>query len=187
MPTGRGSALSVSEEECRQVLERAWNHGGIGLLNSYIDFGIDEAANERAQAFVRDKIAETVEDPETAEKLLPRHTIGCKRLSLGDDYYATFNRPNVELVPLGEEGIGRIAADGLTADGETYRFDDLMLATGFDAMTGALARIDIRGRDGLALRKAWEAGPRMYLGLMTNGFPNLFTVTVPAARPSCPT
>ena len=181
VPTGRESALSVSEEECRQVLERAWNHGGIGLLNSYIDFGIDAAANERAQAFVRDKIRETVEDPETAEKLLPRHTIGCKRLSLGDDYYATFNRPNVELAPLGEEGIGRIAVDGLTADGETYRFDDLVLATGFDAMTGALARIDIRGRDGLALRKAWEAGPRMYLGLMTNGFPNLFTVTGPGS------
>ena len=181
VPTGRESALSVSEEECRQVLERAWNHGGIGLLNSYIDFGIDEAANERAQAFVRDKIRETVEDPETAEKLLPRHTIGCKRLSLGDAYYATFNRPNVELVPLGEDGIGRIAADGLTTAGKDYRLDDLVLATGFDAMTGALSRIDIRGRNGLALRKAWAAGPRMYLGLMTNGFPNLFTVTGPGS------
>ncbi len=181
VPTGRESALSVSEEECRETLGRAWNQGGIGFLNSYIDFGIDEQANVRAQAFVRDKIREIVDDPETAEKLLPRHTIGCKRLSLGDDYYATYNRPNVELVPLGEEGIGRIAAGGLTAAGEEFRFDDLVLATGFDAMTGALSRIDIRGRSGMALTKAWEAGPRMYLGLMSRGFPNLFAITGPGS------
>ena len=181
VPTGRESALSVSEEECRETLGRAWNQGGIGFLNSYIDFGIDEEANIRAQEFVRDKIREIVDDPETAEKLLPRHTIGCKRLSLGDDYYATYNRPNVELVPLGHEGIGRIAADGLTAAGEEFRFDDLVLATGFDALTGALARIDIRGRNGLPLRKAWEAGPRMYLGLMSSGFPNLFAITGPGS------
>ena len=158
MPTGRESALSVSEEECRETLGRAWNQGGIGFLNSYIDFGIDEEANVRAQAFVRDKIREIVDDPETAEKLLPRHTIGCKRLSLGDNYYAAYNRPNVELVPLGEEGIGRIAADGLTADGKDYRLDDLVLATGFDAMTGALSRIDIRRPERPGARKGLGGG-----------------------------
>ena len=175
------SALSVSEEECHETLERAWSHGGIGFFASYADFGFDEEANIRAQEFVRDKIRETVEDPETAEKLLPRHIIGCKRLCLGNEYYATYNRPNVDVVPLGAEGIDRIVSGGLTAAGEEFRFDDLVLATGFDAMTGALARIDIRGRDGIALKEAWEAGPRMYLGLMSNGFPNLFTITGPGS------
>ena len=175
------SALAVSEAECRETLARAWDDGGIGFLNSYRDFGFDEQANRRAQDFVRQKIRETVKDPETAERLSPRHVIGCKRLSLGDDYYAAFNRANVELVALGEDGIGRIAPGGLTAGGEEYRFDDLVLATGFDAMTGALARIDIRGTGGLALAEAWQAGPRMYLGLMSNGFPNLFTVTGPGS------
>ena len=181
VPTGRESALSVSEEECREVLERAWDFGGIGFLNSYIDFGVDEQANRRAQDFVRQKIRETVDDPETAEKLLPHHVIGCKRLCLGDDYYAAYNRPNVDVVQLGADGIGRITPGGLTAAGEEFLFDDLVLATGFDAMTGALARIDIRGRNGIALAKAWEAGPRMYLGLMSRGFPNLFTVTGPGS------
>ena len=179
--TGRESALSVSEEECRQKLERAWNEGGIGFLNSYIDFGIDEDANLRAQEFVRDKIREIVRDPETADKLLPHHIIGCKRLCLGTGYYETYNRANVEVVPLGEDGIGRIGAGGLIAAGRDFRFDDLVLATGFDAMTGALGRIDIRGRNGAALSDAWEAGPRMYLGLMAHGFPNLFTVTGPGS------
>ena len=177
----RQSALAVSEDECRETLARAWDEGGIGFLNAYRDFGFDEAANRRAQDFVRRKIRETVQDPETAAKLLPRHVIGCKRLSLGDDYYAVFNRPNVALVPLADDGIGRILPDGLTAGGTRFRFDDLVLATGFDAMTGALARIDIRGRGGIALDEAWEAGPRMYLGLMSNGFPNLFAITGPGS------
>ena len=181
VPTGRESALSVSEEECRQALERAWNEGGIGFLNSYIDFGIDEEANLRAQEFVRDKIREIVKDPETADKLLPHHVIGCKRLCLGTDYYETYNRSNVEVVPLGEAGIGRITAGGLIAAGREFLFDDLVLATGFDAMTGALSRIDIRGRSGTTLRDTWEAGPCMYLGLMSHGFPNLFTVTGPGS------
>ena len=177
----RQSALAVSEDECRETLARAWDEGGIGFLNAYRDFGFDEAANRRAQDFVRRKIRETVQNPETAAKLLPRHVIGCKRLSLGDDYYAAFNRPNVALVPLADDGIGRILPDGLTAGGTRFRFDDLVLATGFDAMTGALARIDIRGRGGIALAEAWQAGPRMYLGLMSNGFPNLFTITGPGS------
>ena len=181
VPTNRESALSVSEEECREALERAWNEGGIGFLNSYIDFGIEEEANIRAQDFVRDKIREIVKDPETADKLLPHHVIGCKRLCLGTDYYETYNRSNVEVVPLGEAGIGRITARGLIAAGREFLFDDLVLATGFDAMTGALSRIDIRGRNGTTLRDAWEAGPRMYLGLMAHGFPNLFTVTGPGS------
>ena len=114
-------------------------------------------------------------DPDTAEKLLPHHIIGCKRLSLGTGYYATYNRANVSLVQLGEGGVEWITAEGMVTGGTEYRLDDLVLATGFDAMTGTLSRIDIRGRDGVTLKQAWEAGPRNYLGLMINGFPNLFT------------
>ena len=175
------SALSVPEEECRRALEEAWQSGGIGFLLAYNDFGFSEAANMRAQEFVRDKIRETVKDPATAEKLLPHHVIGCKRLSLGTGYYAVYNRPNVSLVQLGEGGVDRITAGGVVSEGAEYPLDDLVLATGFDAMTGALLRIDIRGRGGLALGEAWEAGPRNYLGLMVNGFPNLFTVTGPGS------
>ena len=175
------SALSVSEEKCRQGLEEAWQSGGTAFLAAYSDFGFSEAANMRAQEFVRDKIRESVNDPDTAEKLLPHHVIGCKRLSLGTGYYATYNRANVLLVQLGEGGVDRITAEGLVTEGTEYRLDDLVLATGFDAMTGALSRIDIRGRDGVTLKKAWEAGPRNYLGLMINGFPNFFTITGPGS------
>ena len=179
--TNDQSALSVSQEECRQGLEEAWQAGGISFQAAYNDFAFSEEANTRAQEFVRDKIRETVTDPEIVEKLLPHHIIGCKRLSLGTNYYGTFNRPNVSLVQLGEDGVERVTAEGLMADGTEYWLDDLVLATGFDAMTGALLRIDIQGRDGMPLKKAWAAGPRNYLGLMTNGFPNLFTVTGPGS------
>ena len=175
------SALAVTEEHCREKLEEAWQAGGITLLTSFNDFVSNEEANQRAQEFVRDKIRATVRDPETREKLLPRHVIGCKRLCLGTNYYDTFNRDNVTLVQLGEKGVERITADGLIADNSEFELDDLVLATGFDAMTGALGKIDIQGRDGQTLREAWAAGPRTYLGLMSHGFPNLFTITGPGS------
>lgn len=175
------SALSVSEEECRQGLEEGWKFGGIAFLASYNDFGSNEDANMRAQEFVRDKIRDSVTDPATAEKLLPHHIIGCKRLSLGTNYYEAYNRDNVTLVQLGEKGVDRITANGLVSEDTEYAFEDLVMATGFDAMTGSISRIDIRGRKGLPLGKAWEAGPRTFLGLMTNGFPNLFTITGPGS------
>ena len=175
------SALSVSEREFRQRMEEAWNSGGIGFLAAFNDFGFHEEANKRGQEFVRDKIRHAVDDPVTVEMLLPYHILGCKRLCLGTNYYQTYNRPNVTLVQLGEGGVERITAGGLVTEGTEYPLDDLVMATGFDAMTGSLSRIDIRGRDGVPLAKAWEAGPRNYLGLMTNGFPNLFTITGPGS------
>ena len=181
---GEVSALSVSDEEFRRTMEAAWNSGGIAFQAAFNDFGFNEEANKRGQEFVRDKIRAAVKDPETMERLLPYHILGCKRLCLGTNYYETYNRPNVTLVQLGERGEGtidRITANGLVANGEEYLFDDLIMATGFDAMTGSLSRIDFRGRDGISLNKAWEAGPRNYLGLMTHGFPNLFTVTGPGS------
>ncbi len=179
--TNEQSALSVTEEDCRKKLEESWQAGGNSLLVSFNDFGFSEEANLRAQDFVRDKIRKAVRDPETAEKLLPRHIIGCKRLCLGTNYYETYNRDNVTLVPLGDKGIERVTANGLIAGDAEFELDDLVLATGFDAMTGALNKINIEGQAGLTLRKAWEAGPRTYLGLMSHGFPNLFMVTGPGS------
>jgi cyclohexanone monooxygenase len=175
------SALAVTEEECQERLEEAWQTGGTAFLAAFNDLGTNEAANKRAQDFVRAKIGEKVHNPEVAEKLTPHHTIGCKRLCLGTNYYETYSRPNVNLIQLEENGVERITARGLVTGSEEYQFDDLVLATGFDAMTGALSRIDIQGRNGTTLKLAWEAGPRNYLGLMTNGFPNLFTVTGPGS------
>ena len=175
------SALSVSESECRAKLEEGWKAGGNSLLVSFNDFAFSEDANIRAQDFVRDKIREAVHDPEIAEKLLPRHVIGCKRLCLGTDYYGTFNRENVTLIHLGDKGVEKTTESGLVAENTEFPLDDLILATGFDAMTGALNKIHIQGRDDLTLRKAWEAGPRTYLGLMSEGFPNLFMVTGPGS------
>jgi cation diffusion facilitator CzcD-associated flavoprotein CzcO len=107
--------------------------------------------------------------------------IGCKRLCVDTDYYATFNRPNVRLVDIAERGIERITPEGVHANGERFDLDALVFATGFDAMTGTLLRIDIRGRGGRSLREAWAAGPRTYLGLAVPGFPNLFTITGPGS------
>ncbi len=175
------SALLVSEEECRTKLEEGWQAGGNSFLASYSDFNDNEEANGRAQEFVRDKIRQAVHDPETAEKLLPHHIIGCKRLCLGTNYYDTYNRDNVTLISLGEEGVKKITPTSLMTGNAEFQIDDLVLATGFDAMTGAISRIHIQGRDNLTLRTAWEEGPRTYLGLMTHGFPNFFTITGPGS------
>ena len=175
------SALSVSHEECQQKLERAWQAGGNSLLVSFNDLVFSADANKLAQDFVRDKIRAIVKDKETLQKLIPHHTIGCKRLCLGTNYYETYNRQNVCLIQLDETGIQRVTPEGVIANGTEFELDDLILATGFDAMTGALAKINIEGRDGLKLRDAWAAGPRTYLGLMTHNFPNFFTVTGPGS------
>ena len=145
--------------------------------------------------FVRDKIRSIVRDPETARKLTPESVIGCKRLCVDTDYYDTFNRANVSLVDLREQPIERFTERGImlgsTASDSTdgtarcstveHEFDAIVLATGFDAMTGAIEKIDIIGRDGRRLRDAWSAGPVNYLGLGVHGFPNLFTVTGPGS------
>ena len=175
------SALSVSEDECRITLERGWNAGGNSFLTSYGDFGTNIDANMRAQEFVRDKIRATVHDTETQQKLLPQHIIGCKRLCLGTNYYDAYNRDNVSLISLDKAGVEGFTSDGLLTNNSEFQIDDLVLATGFDAMTGSLSRINIQGRDKLELKKAWEAGPRNYLGLMINGFPNFFTITGPGS------
>jgi cation diffusion facilitator CzcD-associated flavoprotein CzcO len=142
---------------------------------------VDPRANDLVAEFVRDKIRSIVHDPETARKLLPSQTIGCKRICLDDGYYETFNRPNVHLVDLKETPIEAVTPTGVrTSEGEV-ELDCLVMATGFDAMTGTLLRMAITGRDGVTIQDAWHAGPRTYLGIQVPGFPNLFTITGPGS------
>ena len=175
------AAADTAEDERLAEFESRWATGGLGFLGAFADLLVDRDANEMVAEFVRAKIREKVEDPEVARLLEPRSTFGCKRLCVDIGYFETFNRPNVILVDVSERPIERIVPEGLVAGGETYEFDTLVLATGFDAMTGALGRIDIRGRGGLALEDKWREGPRMYLGLAAAGFPNLFVITGPGS------
>jgi cyclohexanone monooxygenase len=122
-----------------------------------------------------------VRDPATAERLCPRHPIGCKRLCVDTGYYATYNRPNVELVDIGRQPIDAIAASGVWTGGREYACDTLVLATGFDAFTGPMTRIDLRGRRGLRIQDKWRGGPLNYLGLAVAGFPNLFNLVGPGS------
>jgi cyclohexanone monooxygenase len=138
-----------------------------------------------AAEFIRTKIRATVEDPEVAETLSPRSfPFGTKRPCLDFGYYATFNKEHVHLVDLQKTPLAELTAKGVRTSEREYEFDSIVFATGFDAMTGALLTIDIRGRDGISLREKWGEGPRSYLGLTVAGFPNLFTVTV--TGPSSP-
>jgi cyclohexanone monooxygenase len=120
-------------------------------------------------------------DPGGAQRLAPKQVIGCKRMCIDSGYYEAFNRPNVHLVDIGASPIEAITPQGLRAGGREYALDCIVFATGFDAMTGALLRIDIRGRGGRSLREKWQAGPRTYLGLGMAGFPNLFTISGPGS------
>jgi cyclohexanone monooxygenase len=177
------SALDDAPEQRRQRYEAAWERGGpFGLLFAYTDVVTNEDANRTIAEFVRAKIRETVEDPEVAELLAPKdYPFGTKRLCVDTDYYETFNRDNVTLVDVRSQPIEEITPKGLRAGGKEYELDVIVFATGFDAVTGALLNIDIRGRDGLTLREKWADGPRTYLGIQIAGFPNLFTVTGPGS------
>ncbi len=175
-PPGTESALSVTQELRQQRFEQRWQVGGFSLLASFSDVVRKPEANALVAEFVREKIRAVVRDPATAQLLCPQQTIGCKRLCVDTDYYATYNRPNVQLVDISQHPIERITPSGLTTNGRDYAFDALVLATGFDAMTGTLTKLDLRGRGGLRIQDKWRPGPLNYLGLMTAGFPNLFNV-----------
>ena len=175
-------ALDDGDNERRARYETRWQRGGLTFTATYNNIALDQAANDTAADFVREKIAEIVHDPQTAKLLQPdNHPIGSKRICVDTDYYATFNRPNVTLVDIKTSGIDEILPNAVRAGGKNYEVDALVLATGFDAMTGSVAKIDIRGRDGQTLNEKWAEGPRTYLGLMSAGFPNLFVITGPGS------
>jgi cyclohexanone monooxygenase len=176
------SALEVSEEERNRIYEERWKIGGSGFLGAFNDILTNREANDTMAEFVRNKIRATVKDPETAEILCPKtHPIGTKRLCVDTGYYETYNRDNVELVDVSQTPIERLTETGLVVGDRAFEFDAIVFATGFDAMTGTLFNVDIRGRNGQALKEKWYAGPRTYLGLMSEGFPNLFMVTGPGS------
>ena len=171
----------LSEDERRREFDARWELGGLAMYGVYNDVLVNPAANEVATAFVREKIRAVVSDPKVAALLSPHSFIGCKRICLDTEYYATFNRPNVTLVDISDAPIEEITREGLRTGGRDYAFDTIVFAIGFDAMTGPLLRVDIRGRDGQTLKAKWAEGPRTYLGLAIEGFPNLFTVTGPTS------
>ncbi len=174
-------ALSVTPDERAVAYEAGWARGEIvGLLSCYADTLIDPAANETAAEFARAKIRAKVRDPQLAELLSPRtFPIGTKRICLDTGYYETYNRPNVQLVDLRATPLTEFTESGLRTSAAEYEFDAIVFATGFDAMTGALSAVGIRGRDGILLADEWRPGPRTYLGISVAGFPNLFTITGP--------
>ncbi|MEM7466689.1 MAG: NAD(P)/FAD-dependent oxidoreductase [Pseudomonadota bacterium] len=174
-------ALDVDENARHQSFEQRWRTGGLRFLGAFSDILIEKDANDTAAEFVRQKIKNTVEDPQTAEALMPKQLIGCKRLCLDTGYYETFNRDNVNLVDLQTDPIKEIIAQGVRTESREFVLDSLVFATGFDAMTGALDKINIVGRNELSLKAKWRAGPQTYLGLGVAGFPNLFTVSGPGS------
>jgi cyclohexanone monooxygenase len=175
------SALAVTAEERHAEYEARWAKGGLPFMSSFADILYDREANETAAEFIRGKIRGIVRDPAVAELLSPRTVVGCKRLCSDTEYYETFNRPNVTLIDLRATPIEAIVPQGVRTAERVFALDDLVFATGFDAMTGALTRIEIRGADGTTLAEKWAAGPRTYLGLATAGFPNLFIITGPGS------
>ncbi|MEA2839727.1 MAG: hypothetical protein QOF41_1057 [Methylobacteriaceae bacterium] len=175
-------ALAVPQEERQREYEKRWNRGGLGFGSTFADLLTDKAANDTAAEFFRAKIREIVCDPRTAEALVPQdYPLGTKRLCVDTNYYDTFNRENVTLIDIRKTPIEALTPNGVQTRDAHYLVDSVVFATGFDAMTGALLNIDIRGRDGQTLRQKWEAGPRTYLGLAIAGFPNLFLVTGPGS------
>ena len=181
MVVGNKSVLEVTEEERVRELEKRWAEGGTNFLAAFNDIGIDEGSNEIVAEFVRSKIRKTVKDPATAALLAPTNTIGCKRLCADTDYYETYNRPNVTLLDVNKTPIVKIVERGVETTEAIYNFDVIIYAIGFDAMTGALLSIDIAGRSGLSLKDKWSEGPKAYLGLTIEGFPNMFTITGPGS------
>jgi cyclohexanone monooxygenase len=180
-PAPGGSAVGLGDDVRERTLEDRWADGGLWFLSVFTDVVFNEQANDLVAEFVRGKIRAVVADPAVADRLSPTQRIGCKRMCVDAGYYETFNRPNVRLVDLREAPIDAITPRGVQTPDEHIDLDTLVFATGFDAITGTLLRIDIRGRDGLPLQETWAEGPRTYLGLGVPGFPNLFLITGPGS------
>jgi cyclohexanone monooxygenase len=175
-------AMEVSAEERRSAFEKRWQLGGVLFSKTFPDQMIDPAANEEARKFYEEKIRGIIDDPDVADLLIPTdHPIGTKRICTDSNYFQTFNKPNVTLISVRKTPIESIDAAGINTTEAHYDVDAIVFATGFDAMTGALAKIDIVGRTGELLRDNWKGGPRTYLGLGVDGFPNLFIVSGPGA------
>jgi cation diffusion facilitator CzcD-associated flavoprotein CzcO len=175
------NALEVSPQEREAFYEKLYNEPGFGIwMGNFRDVLIDRAANDTISEFMRRKISQRVRDPALAELLIPvNHGFGTRRVPLESGYYEVYNQPNVALVDLRATPIDRITPEGIRTCAADYLFDMIIYATGFDAITGAFDRIDIRGRGGRRLKEKWADGPRTYLGLQVAGFPNMLTLVGP--------
>ena len=175
-------AVETPPGEREKIYEAAWERGGLQFRAAFQDMMADKAANDTAADFVKRKIRSIVKDPKTAALLSDiDHPYAAKRPPIDTNYFETYNRPNVTLVDVKSAPIQAITENGVRTAEAEYPLDIIVFATGFDAMTGPMLRMNLRGRDGLALKDAWEAGPRNYLGLQVAGFPNLFTITGPGS------
>ncbi|MEM7098218.1 MAG: NAD(P)/FAD-dependent oxidoreductase [Pseudomonadota bacterium] len=175
------SAFDVDDQTRTAEYESRWKVGGLQFLAAFNDLVFDDNANATARDFIKEKIRSAVGDPQLAEKLVPSTPVGCKRLCVDSNYYETYRQDHVELIDLNEQPISRLDQGSVVTTSAVYDVDCLILATGFDAMTGAVTKIDIEGVGGRKLTDKWSAGPRAYLGLATEGFPNLFLVTGPGS------
>jgi cyclohexanone monooxygenase len=174
-------ALETPAEERRQVFEDRWNKGGFAIGGAFADFLVVKEANDTFVDFIAEKVRGIVKDPVTADLLIPKtYPAGSKRICVDTGYFEVFNRDNVTLVDISKAPV-TVTPKGVKTGEAEYEIDALIFALGFDAMTGALSKIDIRGRGGEALKDKWDGGPRTYLGLMVSGFPNMFIVTGPGS------
>jgi len=178
------STLDFDDEDLERELQSRWDAGGLGFLYPFRDFRTNVESNTRIADFVRRKVKETVHDPDVAEMLTPRgYAFGAKRPCFDTNYWATFNRSNVELVDVNATPIETLTEAGLRTSEREFEFDIIVFAVGFDAYTGAILDIDIHGRDGRSLAEHWAEGARIYLGASVSGFPNLFVIAGPG-RPA---
>lgn len=177
------NAFDVSDAERRRVYQEGWEKGGFYFLfETFSDLQLDPRANETACEFIREKIRSIVQDAATAELLCPKgYSYGSKRPPAGTNYYETYNRDNVALVDVSSSPIRGFTTAGLRTEDQSWDFDIVVLATGFDAATGSLTRMDVRGRDGMSLAEKWRAGPLTNMGFSTAGFPNFLMITGPLA------
>lgn len=183
LPPTEMSALAATPEQRREMFEAKWKRGELfSILGIFTDQSSNREANDIVSEMIREKIRETVKDPVTAELLCPKsYPFGTKRPCLDTNYFATYNLPHVRLVDLNTTPIRSISTNGVNFGDESVEFDDIVYATGFDAMTGAIVGVDITGKNGTTLKKKWEHGPRQYLGLMATEFPNFFMITGPGS------
>jgi cyclohexanone monooxygenase len=180
-PTAEDLGANASAEQRTARYEEYWQRGGLYFMGAFVDLLLSPEVNESSAEFVRHQIRDRVDDPAVADRLSPRQVLGCKRLCVDTGYYETFNRENVHLVDVSQTPVTSFTEKGLKVGNAEYAFDAVVFATGFDAMTGALHRIDIRGLGGQPLKENWSAGPRTYLGLGTAGFPNFFVIAGPGS------
>jgi cyclohexanone monooxygenase len=176
------SAIETPEAERQAEYERRWGHGGLNFMRAFSDLSAVQAANDTAADYVRRKIRSIVENPDTAERLVPRgYPIGARRMCTDLDYYSVYNRPNVSLIDMVAEPIETLEPHAIRTSAASYQVDAIVLATGFQALIGALLAIDIRGIGGRLLRDEWVQEPKSYLGIGVAGFPNLFTINGPGS------